>query len=172
MPAASAPGVERSVQARIGPLSDLGQADPIKDLFRDIAGLGRISAERDEGACRIYDIHTSSSDTDLLDLFAFHVAKDAIHLQAASSGPTAASPDAPSDVIEQGYGLFAGAPGSPVPGSSVTSSGAVVPEPDLVQGYGLFAGAPGNPVTPQSHTQELLHEVPNNGVAATDPTSC
>ncbi|MDO9611952.1 MAG: chemotaxis protein CheW, partial [Serpentinimonas sp.] len=167
MPAASAAGVERSVQARIGPLSDTAQADPIKDLFRDIVGLGHISAERDEGACRIYEIHTTSSDSELLDLFAFHIAKDAILLQATS--PAAAAPDAHGDVIEQGYGLFAGAPGSPVPGSSVTSSGAVVPEPDLVQGYGLFAGAPGNPVTPQSHARELLHEGPNSGAAATEP---
>ncbi|MDO8275029.1 MAG: chemotaxis protein CheA, partial [Serpentinimonas sp.] len=169
MPAASAAGVERSLQARIGPLSDTAQADPIKDLFRDIVGLGHITAERDEGGCRIYDIHTTSSDAELLDLFAFHVAKDAIRLQAAS--PAAAAPDTPSDVIEQGYGLFAGAPGSPVPGSSVTASGTVVPEPDLVQGYGLFAGAPGNRVTPQSHAQELLHEGPNTGAAATEPGS-
>jgi len=167
MPAASAAGVERCVQARIGPLSDTAQADPIKDLFRDIVGLGHISAQCDEGGCRVYEIHTSSSDAELLDLFAFHVAKDAILLQAAS--PAAAAPDTPSDVIEQGYGLFAGAPGSPVPGSSVTASGAVVPEPDLVQGYGLFAGAPGNPVTPQSHAQELLHEVQNTSAAATEP---
>ncbi|KJS68034.1 MAG: chemotaxis protein [Comamonadaceae bacterium BICA1-1] len=167
MPAASAPGVERSVQARIGPLSDTAQADPIKDLFREIAGLGRISAERDEGACRIYEIHTSSSDAELLDLFAFHVAKDAILLQATS--PAAAAPDTHGDVIEQGYGLFAGAPGSPVPGSNTLPSGVVVPGADLVQGYGLFAGAPGNPITPQSHARELLHEGPNNGAGATDP---
>ena len=173
MPAASAAGAERSLLARIGPLSDTSQADPIRDLFRDIVGLGQIAAERDEGGCRVYEIHTTSSDTELLDLFAFHVAKDAIQLQAS---PGAAAPvpqtasnysaapaavETASNVIEQGYGLFAGAPGSPVPGSSTLPSGVVVPGADLVQGYGLFAGAPGNPITPQSHAQELMQEAQN-----------
>ena len=163
-------------------MSDTGLADPIRDLFRDIAGLGRITAERDEGGCRVYEIHTSSSDTDLLDLFAFHVAKDAIQLQAspgaaapapqsASRNTAPAAPDTPSDVIEQGYGLFAGAPGSPVPGSSTLPSGVVVPGADLVQGYGLFTGAPGNPLTPQSHAQELLQEAQHASGSASGPDS-
>ena len=168
MPAASAPGALRQLQAVIGPLSDIRQADPIKDLFREIVGLGQICAESEQNGCRVYEIETSSSDADLLDLFAFHVAKDAIRLQP-SGGASVPEPDGFSNVIEQGYGLFAGAPGSPVPGSSVTASGATVPEPDLVQGYGLFAGAPGNPLTPQIHAQTLLQETPHASGADNGP---
>ena len=168
MPTASAPGALRQLQAVIGPLSDIRQADPIKDLFREIVGLGQICAESEQNGCRVYEIETSSSDADLLDLFAFHVAKDAIRLQP-SGGASVPEPDGFSNVIEQGYGLFAGAPGSPVPGSSVTASGATVPEPDLVQGYGLFAGAPGNPLTPQIHAQTLLQETPHASGADNGP---
>ena len=168
MPTASAPGALRQLQAVIGPLSDIRQADPIKDLFREIVGLGQICAESEQNGCRVYEIETTSSDADLIDLFAFHVAKDAIRLQP-SGGASVPEPDGFSNVIEQGYGLFAGAPGSPVPGSSVTASGATVPEPDLVQGYGLFAGAPGNPLTPQIHAQTLLQETPHASGADNGP---
>jgi len=178
MPAASAPGALRRLQAVIGPLSDIRQADPIKDLFREIVGLGQICAESEQNGCRVYEIETTSSDADLLDLFAFHVAKDAIRLHAnpgttghssASHNTPSPAPESFSDVIEQGYGLFAGAPGSPVPGSSVSASGVTVPEPDLVQGYGLFPGAPGNPLTPQSHAQALLQETPQASGADSGP---
>ena len=182
MPAASAAGAERSLLARIGPLSDTAQADPIRDLFRDIIGLGQIVAERDQDGCRVYEIHTTSSDTELLDLFAFHVAKDAIQLlasagaaapaaQSANYSAAPAAVETASNVIEQGYGLFAGAPGSPVPGSSTLPSGVVVPGADLVQGYGLFTGAPGNPLTPQSHAQELLQEAQHASGSASGPDS-
>ncbi len=162
MPAASAPGALRQIKAVIGPLDRPDQADPIKELFRDIEGLGTVQAERSEGDCKIYEIETTSSNDDLLDLFAFHVAKEKISLQdlhAQTPAPTAAPIAAASDhtdFIEQGYGLFAGAPGSPIQSSSPSGSGASVPNQDLVQGYGLFPGAPGNPVTARQHAQSML----------------
>jgi two-component system, chemotaxis family, sensor kinase CheA len=160
MPAASAPGVLRQIKAVIGPLDRPDQADPIKELFRDIEGLGTIQAERTEGNCKIYDIETTSSDDDLLDLFAFHVAKDKITLQGAGASAVAAAPEPAAasdhaDIIEQGYGLFAGAPGSPIEPSIKTTSGLTIPNEDLVQGYGLFPGAPGNPVTTEQHLQSM-----------------
>jgi len=171
MPAASPPGVVRTLRAVIGPLSDLSQADPIKDLFRDIAGLGTILHESSAHGSRIYDLTTSSSNDDLLDLFAFHVSKDSIRLEVP--GPTpAANPQASladdhsADIIEQGFGLFAGAPGSPV-GSTVTDvHGAAVPAEDLIQGYGLFTGAPGNPLNPQEHAASLGVDVPESTAMA------
>ncbi|MCX7814173.1 MAG: chemotaxis protein CheW [Tepidimonas ignava] len=171
MPAASPPGAPRRLRAIIGPLDRLELADPIKDLFRDIAGLGTITAERTEGAQRIYEIDTTSSDDELLDLFSFHVAREHIRLEpldAPASAPSAA-PAAPAsadaglehsrDVIEEGYGLFAGAPGSPVAGTRPDASGAPAPAPDEVHGYGLFPGAPGNPVTPDDHAAQLRAEI-------------
>ena len=161
MPAAAPPGVTRQLRAVIGPLSDMSQADPVKELFRDIAGLGTILAESTANDCRVYDISTSSSDDDLLDLFAFHVAKDKIRLEAPATAPapdTAATPEHSAAIIEQGYGLFAGAPGSPIASTVMSASGTSIPAQDLVQGYGLFPGAPGNPITPEDHAASFLAE--------------
>jgi two-component system, chemotaxis family, sensor kinase CheA len=134
-----------------------------------LKGWGTILAERDEDGKRIYEINTTSSNDDLLDLFAFHVSKDEIALlEAAAQAPApavAAEPAAPIanerpehsfDMIEQGYGLFAGAPGSPVAATTANESGSTVPNADLVQGYGLFPGAPGNPHTPASHAASVV----------------
>ncbi|TSE25209.1 Chemotaxis protein CheA [Tepidimonas sediminis] len=169
MPAASPPGAPRRLRAVIGPLDRLELADPIKDLFRDIAGLGSITGERTEGQLRIYEIDTTSSDDELLDLFSFHVAREQIRLEPldGAAAPAAAAPamatpnETPEhsrDVIEEGYGLFAGAPGSPVAATRPDASGAPAPAPDEVHGYGLFPGAPGNPVTPSEHAAALQAE--------------
>lgn len=170
MPAAAPPGAPRRLQARIGPLARAEQADAIKELFRDIAGLGTITAERDEGSFRIYDIDTTSADDELLDLFAFHVAREQVTLTAAEAPaaptPAAAAPAAEAtatpehshDIIEEGFGLFAGAPGSPVAATTPDASGTPTPAQDLVQGYGLFPGAPGNPLTPSQHAASVHAE--------------
>jgi two-component system chemotaxis sensor kinase CheA len=186
MPTPSVPGPARRLQARIGPLARLELADPIKELFRDIAGLGSITAERDEGSFRIYEIQTNSSDSELLDLFAFHVARDQVTLtpmDAAAQAPAAAASAAPTtasavttggvehsrDVIEEGFGLFAGAPGSPVAATQPDpATGTPVPGKDEVHGYGLFTGAPGNPVTPDEHASSLQAEVQAHQHASAD----
>ncbi len=169
MPAASAPGASRNLTVVLGPLQDLSLAENIKELFRDIAGLGTILAEREDNGFKYYDITTTSSDDDLLDLFAFHVAREQIVLkatatEAAQPAPAPAEPapanvadtlEHSADFIEQGYGIYAGAPGSPIALTSVTESGSTITNPDLVQSYGLFAGAPGNPLTPSSHAASL-----------------
>lgn len=173
MPAAAPPGATRQLLAVIGPLDDLSLADPIRELFRDIAGLGTITGERTDNGCRVYEITTQSSNDELLDLFAFHVSKEKIQLlpAGASTPPVAAAPAADTgaehshDIIEQGYGLFAGAPGSPVASTVTPQSGATVPAQDWVQGYGLFPGAPGNPLTPREHAESLLAE--SQSLAAT-----
>ena len=164
MPAAAPPGARRQLRAVIGPLDHPEQADAIKELFRDIEGLGTITGESQDNGCKVYDIDTTSTDDDLLDLFAFHVAKDKIALNPAGATAPAAAPvhdaagaiDHSHDIIEQGYGLFAGAPGSPVASTVKSASGAPMPAEDLVQGYGLFPGAPGNPLTPQAHA-DIVH---------------
>ena len=174
MPAATAPGALRHLTVVLGPLPDMTLADNIKELFRDIEGLGTILGERTEGGQRFYDISTTSSNDDLLDLFAFHVSKDQIALRdtaaaaapAPATAPVSAPPLAPAistdrpehsaDIIEQGYGLFAGAPGSPVAATASDSAGSSVPNADMEQGYGLFPGAPGNPHTPASHAASVV----------------
>ena len=174
MPAASAPGASRNLTVVLGPLEDIGLAENIKELFRDIAGLGTVLAEREGDGFKYYDITTTSSNDDLLDLFAFHVARDQIVLQETAAAAAAAPAPAPApepaqafvseapehstDFIEQGYGIYAGAPGSPISLTSVTESGSTITNSDLVQSYGLFAGAPGNPLTPATHAASLSPE--------------
>lgn len=167
MPAAAAPGAPRRIKAIIGPLEKPELADAIKELFRDIAGLGTILSEQEDGARKIFEIDTTSTNDDLLDLFAFHVSKEQIELQEAGAAPAPApqvatveplaqagnGSDHSHDIIEQGFGLFAGAPGSPIASTTTTASGVQIPAEDLVQGYGLFPGAPGNPLTPQAHAE-------------------
>ena len=167
MPTAAPPGAPRRLKAIIGPLEKPELADAIKELFRDIVGLGTILSEQEDGGRKVFEIDTTSTNDDLLDLFAFHVAKEQIELQEAGAAPAvqalpaAFEPATPAghgtdhshDIIEQGFGLFAGAPGSPIASTTTSASGVQIPAEDLVQGYGLFAGAPGNPLTPQAHAE-------------------
>ena len=150
MPAAAPPGALRRLRARIGPLTHMAQADAIQELFRDIAGLGRIIGQRDDGAVRIYDIETTSSNDELLDLFAFHVAREQVVLEplpaddaggaAAPAGTTAAEHS--RDVIEEDYGLFAGAPGNPVPSEHAASVQTdLAPDASAPQGAAAAPGA-------------------------------
>ena len=68
---------------------------------------------------RRFKVLTTSSDSDLLDLFTFHVAREAVALLPL--GP--------------GYGFHAGAPGAPVEAEAPASD----------PGYGFFDNAPGSP---------------------------
>lgn len=114
-PAVSDTGLRR-LEIQIGPLERLEQADAIKELFKDIPGLGSIQdAVSTSANTRTFSVETASSNEDLLDLFAFHVAKEQVSIKPAGTtgaavieSPTGASPeqDAP-------YGFFNGAPGAP-----------------------------------------------------------
>lgn len=131
-PAAEAPvdGAERALHIRIGPLERLDVADSIKELFRDIPGLGSIDdLPGAEEGCRLFSVKTTSTNEDLLDLFAFHVAKEQVQISAAA-GPAAGAaspaaeaappaPEAPAappvvyPPADEAYGFFSGAPGEP-----------------------------------------------------------
>ena len=110
-------GQVRALEIQIGPLERTAQADAIKELFRDIPGLGTI---RDlDGASpdvRLFAVETSSTDADLLDLFAFHVAKEQVVIrEASSSGAVPAEADQAPAAAADGevYGFFVDAPGAP-----------------------------------------------------------
>ncbi|KQP08345.1 chemotaxis protein CheW [Pseudorhodoferax sp. Leaf265] len=82
------PGVRR-LKIHIGPLPQPELADALQDLFRDIPGLGTMtpldSAQPDR---RSYDVTTSSSNEDLLDLFVFHVAKELVDIHEEGAAPS------------------------------------------------------------------------------------
>ena len=122
--AATAPALPagtRRLELHIGPLENLAQADGIAELFRDIPGLGEIEPlPCDQSDKRVYGVSTTASDTDLLDLFTFHVSKEQIHIvegatHAASEGEPPAAPNgaATSAVPGADFGFFDGAPGVP-----------------------------------------------------------
>ncbi|PVY56946.1 MULTISPECIES: chemotaxis protein CheW [unclassified Simplicispira] len=119
----------RSLQVRIGPLERIDQADAIKELFRDIPGLGTIAdLPSGDGATRFFAVETSSSDSDLLDLFAFHVAKEQVHIATVSAAPddelleVAAVPAS----AEEAYGFFDNSPGMPA-GNAMAAVQAIEP---------------------------------------------
>jgi len=112
----------RVVELTIGELPDMTQADSIVDLFKEISGLGTIEpldGGNGHDGMRRFKVTTASSDSDLLDLFTFHVPRESVRL--APIGP--------------GYGFHEGAPGAPPPEVANTDPG-----------YGFFDDAPGAPV--------------------------
>jgi two-component system chemotaxis sensor kinase CheA len=127
-PAAAAPAGTRHLDIRIGPLERPELADAVAELFRDIPGLGTIAAaESDRPGVRAFTVRTTSSDGDLLDLFAFHVTKEQVAIRdlaaVGDAGPApsdaeaeavpAAPPAAAAD-DSASFGFFDGAPGAPV----------------------------------------------------------
>ena len=107
--AAKLPG-ERQLLIRIGPLEEASGADAIKELFRDIPGLGTIvDSVTDDPSVRGFQVTTSASDDDLLDLFAFHVSKEQVSI-ALLPGELELSTQRSDEVP---YGFFPDAPGSP-----------------------------------------------------------
>ncbi|MDP3577837.1 chemotaxis protein CheW [Methyloversatilis sp.] len=115
---AAKPG-SRQLEIRMGPLDRPDQVDGVKDLFRDIVGLGSVTeVASDRADTRVFHASTSSSNEDLLDLFAFHVSREQVNIRemdtAATSwsdrdDPPPGAPVAPAP----GFGFFEGAPGVP-----------------------------------------------------------
>ena len=155
-PAPTAPSGQRELEVRMGPLDRPELADGIKDLFRDITGLGEISELPSQQAdFRVFKVLTTSSEDDLLDLFVFHVSREQVHIQLMGGAvvvPTAAIPapvaapvvatpavTAPPAVVAAAapakpaapatFGFFDGAPGAPGSdgASKETSSSATKP---------------------------------------------
>ena len=136
---------KRVLRVAINQLRHAEQADAITELFRDIPGLGQIKlVQATSPDSRIYQVQTTSTDEDLLDLFAFHVSREQVVITdfpqgddgsapavvAAAPAPAAtASADATvAKAAETGFGFFDGAPGAP--GASAASVPALSAAPD------------------------------------------
>ena len=83
--AAAAPAAKaaRALELRVGPLSDLTDADNLVDLFKEIIDLGTISpldGGTPSDGYRRFKVITTSTDDDLLDLFTFHVSRNQVAL--------------------------------------------------------------------------------------------
>ncbi len=95
--AAALPDGHRALHIKVGPLTDASVADGILDLFRDIPALGSLeplgnglSAE----ACREFKVVTPSPDSELIELFSFHVSREQIAIAAWTEAARQTSPTA------------------------------------------------------------------------------
>jgi two-component system chemotaxis sensor kinase CheA len=132
---------QRVLEVRMGPLDRPELADGIKDLFRDITGLGEISELPSQQAdYRVFKVVTTSSDDDLLDLFVFHVSREQVHIQPMGGAP-AASPAAaaPAPLISP----VAATPAASAPPAVVAAAAPAKPAAPAT--FGFFDGAPGAP---------------------------
>ena len=136
-----APEQARQLEIQIGPLDRPDQADAIKELFRDIPGLGAIrDLTSAQPNTRLFGVETTSTNDDLLDLFAFHVSKDQVLIREAGAvdTPHAAHLDEDATLVLDGtgadapYGFFDEAPGAPPSSASVVASQSAVHAPKVI----------------------------------------
>lgn len=128
--AVAAPGgkAARALELRVGPLSDLKDADNLVDLFKEIVDLGTITPLDGGNASdgyRRFKVITTSSDDDMLDLFTFHVAREQVALLPLGDGfgfheGAPGAPPVETKPADDGFGFFDDAPGAP--GSTATTS--------------------------------------------------
>ncbi|WP_058087973.1 MULTISPECIES: chemotaxis protein CheA [Aquabacterium] len=121
--AAAAPDGQRTVELRVGPLDNPSQADNLVDLFKEIVDLGTIEPLPDDAmlvGVRRFKVITRTPESELLDLFTFHVAREQVAFLAMGETAQPAAdagygffdaPEAPK--APEGYGFFDNAPGSP-----------------------------------------------------------
>ncbi len=113
------PSVARLLDLRVGPLADPADADNLVDLFNEIVDLGTI--EPIDGGTPIdgmrrFKVLTTSTDSDLLDLFTFHVSREQVQLLPFGPGYGfhTGNPGVPPTLpVDSGYGFFDNAPGAP-----------------------------------------------------------
>jgi two-component system chemotaxis sensor kinase CheA len=110
----------RELLVKVGPLADGAAANGIAELFRDIPSLGTIEP-LDEGrlsadGLRTFRVKTTSPDSELVELFSFHVAREQIRItrfagearadagDAGAGAPATARAGAAAE--DAGFGFF------------------------------------------------------------------
>lgn len=148
--APAVPGGVRHLQIKIGPLEVLASVDAVKELFRDIPGLGSIEdLPCDEPKTRLFAVQTHSTDEDLLDLMAFHVAKEQVQITEQGAAPVAVAAPVPAaeaaELVDaeahavvsvpegEAYGIFEGAPGAPATKPVAAAAAKTVTRPNMAQ---------------------------------------
>jgi two-component system chemotaxis sensor kinase CheA len=139
VPQAPAPEGVRKLHVRVGPLADPSVADNLAELFRDIPNLGTMTpldgGVADAGGFRRLEVTTSSPDSELIELFSFHVARDQVQISSAFAAG-AATADTPARDLK------------PAPGAAASQQPKVDPkEADDAKGYGFFVDPASLPKT-------------------------
>jgi len=106
---------KRRLRVKIGPLKDASLATNIVELFRDIPGLGSIESadngQLSDDGYRVFKVTTPSPDTELVELFSFHVSKEQIDLTPWSRATASTETSGGSSELQKvdalsGFGLF------------------------------------------------------------------
>ncbi len=132
--AAPAASGQRTVELRVGPLDNPSQAENLVELFKEIVDLGTIEPLPDDASLvgvRRFKVCTATAESELLDLFTFHVAREQVSFVAMGEASKSAAAQPAADA---GYGFF-DAPDAPE-------------APKAPEGYGFFDNAPGSPDKP------------------------
>ncbi len=122
----------RAIDLIVGPLERPETADALSELFQEIEGLGTIEpldGGRAADGMRRFRVLTTTSDSELLDLFTFHVAREAIQMRPADPGfgffPENAGAPPEESPADPGYGFFEPLPeASPAEAAPVASDDA------------------------------------------------
>ena len=73
---------ERTLEILVGPLKDMAQGEALRELFRDIPGLGTIEAlVCDQADMQKFSVVSSTSSDEILDLFEFHVSRSQVAIK-------------------------------------------------------------------------------------------
>ena len=119
---------QRTVELRVGPLDEPEVADNLLDLFKEIAGLGSISPmdpRADLAQTRRFKVTTAADESELLDLFSFHVSREKVKFLPFEVEAK------PAPVVDTSFGFFDDAPGAPgsAPVVAAATSSAQASEP-------------------------------------------
>lgn len=148
-----APSGERQLQLKIGPVDNVEALDAIKELFRDIPGLGTVQdMPSTESNYRLFTVQTQSSNDDLLDLMVFHVSKEQV--QITDTSPTSPAPEA--------------APAQP---AAEAETEHLQPIGENIQPYGIFDGAPGAPTATEVNRPVAAKTTTRPNIAQMESTS-
>lgn len=153
-PQESVSGSSRHLEIRFFKLDQPEQADAIVELFRDIPGLGEIkplSPADITADMRVFEVRTTSTNEDLLDLFAFHVSRDHVVIKEVVTA------DAVSDIEQVALPLHAEAQ---IASSNAASSAE----------FGFFDGAPGAPSATVSEPASVVVQAADLGIAKASPS--
>jgi two-component system chemotaxis sensor kinase CheA len=163
----------RQLEIWMGPTDHPELLDPVKELFRDIPGLGQIVDQASpDPRMRVFRVGTSSSNEDLLDLFVFHVSRDLVKF--VELNPTAPAKLPEKSLVEAQVEATVGAS---VPAPQAINSFDDDPPPGTpiapAPGFGFFDGSPGAPMlAPSSSAKaDVANKAPARQAQAVAPAA-
>ncbi|HUN91718.1 MAG TPA: chemotaxis protein CheW [Burkholderiaceae bacterium] len=109
---------QRRLVVRVGPLKDGSVAENLAELFRDIPSLGTLEAidggNLSAEGMRTFKVTTASPDSELVELFSFHVDKDHVRIEPWASAPASAATPGPAAPAAPAAPLADGKAGEPI----------------------------------------------------------